>query len=101
MNIARGHGKTGLSQTALAKMGDAGINTISRWETGTYEPTLDDLENLSRALGVRNRCINREKRTMIEIGDSPVADSTLKVAIQAAQDVIDLSTFVVYSKAIY
>jgi len=27
-------------------------NTISRWETGTYEPTLDDLEKLSRILGV-------------------------------------------------
>ena len=46
------YGKTGLSQEALAKMVDVATNTISRWETGTYEPTLDDLEKLSRVLGV-------------------------------------------------
>lgn len=26
-------------------------NTISRWETGTYEPTLNDLEKLARFFG--------------------------------------------------
>jgi transcriptional regulator with XRE-family HTH domain len=50
--LRTGYGKTGLSQEALAKMVDVATNTISRWETGTYEPTLDDLEKLSRALGV-------------------------------------------------
>jgi len=44
------HGKTGLSQEQLAAKVNVGTNTISRWETGTYEPTLDDLEKLSRAL---------------------------------------------------
>jgi transcriptional regulator with XRE-family HTH domain len=47
-----GYGKTGLSQEALAKLVDVATNTISRWETGTYEPTLDDLEKLSRVLGI-------------------------------------------------
>jgi transcriptional regulator with XRE-family HTH domain len=46
------YGKSGLSQEALAKMVGVATNTISRWETGTYEPTLDDLEKLSRMLGV-------------------------------------------------
>jgi transcriptional regulator with XRE-family HTH domain len=46
------YGKEGLSQEALAKMVGVATNTISRWETGTYQPTLDDLETLSRALGV-------------------------------------------------
>jgi transcriptional regulator with XRE-family HTH domain len=46
------YGKTGLSQEALAKMIGVATNTISRWETGTYEPTLDDLERLARSLGV-------------------------------------------------
>jgi transcriptional regulator with XRE-family HTH domain len=46
------YGKTGLSQEALAKMVGVATNTISRWETGTYEPTLDDLEKLARSLGV-------------------------------------------------
>ena len=46
------HGKTGLSQEQLAAKVKVTTNTISRWETGTYEPTLDDLENLSRAMNV-------------------------------------------------
>ena len=46
------YGKEGLSQEALAKMVGVATNTISRWETATYEPTLDDLEKLSRVLGV-------------------------------------------------
>jgi transcriptional regulator with XRE-family HTH domain len=46
------YGKTGLSQEALAKLTGVATNTISRWETGTYEPTLDDLEKLSRVLRV-------------------------------------------------
>jgi transcriptional regulator with XRE-family HTH domain len=46
------HGKTRLSQEQLAARVKVGTNTISRWETGTYEPTLNDLENLSQALNV-------------------------------------------------
>jgi transcriptional regulator with XRE-family HTH domain len=45
------YGEEGISQEALAaKMGVA-ANTISRWETGTYEPTLNDLEKLARFFG--------------------------------------------------
>lgn len=44
--------KHGLSQEQLADEVGVGTNTISRWETGTYEPTLDDLDRLSRALNV-------------------------------------------------
>jgi transcriptional regulator with XRE-family HTH domain len=46
------YGKEGLSQEALAQLIGVATNTISRWETGTYQPTLDDLEHLARALGV-------------------------------------------------
>jgi len=45
-------GETGISQEALATKLGVTTNTISRWETGTYQPTLDDLEQLSRELGV-------------------------------------------------
>jgi transcriptional regulator with XRE-family HTH domain len=45
------YGSAKLSQEALAaKMGVA-TNTLSRWETGTYEPTLEDLDSLARHLG--------------------------------------------------
>jgi transcriptional regulator with XRE-family HTH domain len=42
----------GISQEALAKALDIAANTVSRWETGTYRPSLEDLENLSRFFGI-------------------------------------------------
>jgi transcriptional regulator with XRE-family HTH domain len=50
--LRNSYGKEGISQEALAGMLGVATNTISRWETGTYEPTLDDLDRLSRALGI-------------------------------------------------
>ena len=37
-----------LSQEALAAKVDVGANTVSRWETGTYKPTPEDLDKLAR-----------------------------------------------------
>lgn len=45
------YGEQGISQEALAKAMGVATNTISRWETGTYEPTLNDLEKLARFFG--------------------------------------------------
>ena len=42
----------GLSQEALAKHLKVAPNTISRWETGMYRPSLDDLERLARFFSV-------------------------------------------------
>ena len=42
----------GLSQEALAKQLKVAPNTISRWETGMYRPSLEDLERLARFFGV-------------------------------------------------
>jgi transcriptional regulator with XRE-family HTH domain len=44
-------GGTGISQEALAKALDVASNTVSRWETGTYRPTIEDLERLARFFG--------------------------------------------------
>jgi transcriptional regulator with XRE-family HTH domain len=44
-------GGTGISQDALAKALGVASNTISRWETGTYRPTIEDLERLARFFG--------------------------------------------------
>src|ERR1044072_9077810 len=38
----------GLSQDSLARHLKVAPNTISRWETGTYRPSLEDLESLAR-----------------------------------------------------
>ena len=42
----------GISQEELAKEMKTTANTISRWETGTYKPSLEDLEGLSRFFAV-------------------------------------------------
>jgi transcriptional regulator with XRE-family HTH domain len=42
----------GISQDVLARALDVAPNTISRWETGTYRPSLEDLEKLARFFGV-------------------------------------------------
>lgn len=45
-------GGEGLSQEALAKALGVAANTISRWETATYRPDLEDLDKLARFFGV-------------------------------------------------
>jgi transcriptional regulator with XRE-family HTH domain len=42
----------GLSQESLATHLKVSPNTISRWETGTYRPSVKDVERLSRFFGV-------------------------------------------------
>jgi transcriptional regulator with XRE-family HTH domain len=42
----------GLSQEALAKQLKVAPNTISRWETGTYCPSVTDVERIARFFGI-------------------------------------------------
>ena len=42
----------GLSQESLARSLGVAPNTISRWETGTYIPSVTDLEKITRFFGV-------------------------------------------------
>ena len=42
----------GLSQETLAVNLDVAANTVSRWETGVYLPSLIDIEKLARFFGV-------------------------------------------------
>jgi transcriptional regulator with XRE-family HTH domain len=44
----RGHG---ISQEELAEAVDTTANTVSRWETATYKPSVSDLEKLARFFG--------------------------------------------------
>src|SRR5213594_2770971 len=41
-----------ISQEALAQAVNTTANTISRWETATYKPSISDLESLARFFGV-------------------------------------------------
>jgi transcriptional regulator with XRE-family HTH domain len=42
----------GISQEELAQALKTTANTISRWETATYKPSISDLETLARFFGV-------------------------------------------------
>ncbi len=42
----------GISQEDLARAMKTTANTISRWETATYKPSVSDLENLASFFGV-------------------------------------------------
>jgi transcriptional regulator with XRE-family HTH domain len=44
-------GGTGISQDALAKALGVATNTVSRWETAIYRPTIEDLDKLARFFG--------------------------------------------------
>jgi transcriptional regulator with XRE-family HTH domain len=46
--LREGYPKGKLSQDALATQLGVASNTISRWETGTYKPTPEDLDKLAR-----------------------------------------------------
>jgi transcriptional regulator with XRE-family HTH domain len=67
------YGKKGLSQEELANMMGVATNTISRWETGTYEPTLNDLERLARVLN----------ESILELFPQASTDSPKRVAVDA------------------
>ena|SRR5215216_4398914 len=45
-------GGQGISQEELAKALEVSTNTISRWETATYRPSLEDLDSLARFFSV-------------------------------------------------
>lgn len=70
-------GGKGLSQEALAKALKTSANTISRWETATYKPTLEDLEALARFFGVSILHFFPEER--------PSRDEKVQALLRAAE----------------
>jgi transcriptional regulator with XRE-family HTH domain len=74
-------GGSGISQEALANALHTAANTISRWETGAYKPSLHDLDALSRFFGV----------SILEFfprEDVP-AESKVSALLRAARDLPD------------
>ncbi len=70
------HGN-GISQEALAKELKTTANTVSRWETATYKPNLEDLEALARFFGV----------SVLHFfpGEEPAADERVNALLRAAR----------------
>ncbi len=50
--LRQNYGGKGLSQEALARAMRTTANTVSRWETATYKPSVKDLHSLAKFFGV-------------------------------------------------
>lgn len=48
LELRTNFGGRGISQEELAKAINKSTNTVSRWETATYKPSIEDLEKLAR-----------------------------------------------------
>ena len=75
------NGGKGLSQEALGSELTVTANTISRWETATYHPSLRDLEKISRFFGV--------SVTSLLPGQSVTTDDKVHALLRAAKDLPD------------
>ena len=90
-------GGEGISQEALAKELGVTANTVSRWETGTYKPSIDDLEKLSRVFGVAIL-------TFFPSDDERVSDDMMSALLRAAkqlkpEDIEELHRYAEFRKA--
>lgn len=89
-------GGEGLSQEALARALGLAANTISRWETATYKPSLEDLDKLARFFGVS--ILEFFPREEAEIDDQVAA--LLRAARQLApEDLEELRRYAEFRRA--
>ncbi|MEI2579976.1 helix-turn-helix domain-containing protein [Scytonema sp. PRP1] len=90
------YGGKGLSQEALAKKVGITANTISRWETATYRPTIEDLERLARFFEVSILNFFPSE----EITQNEELTALLRVAKQLPpEDLAELRTYAEFRKA--
>lgn len=71
-------GGRGISQEALAAELKVAANTVSRWETATYQPNLRDLDLLARFFGV----------SILSFfpGEEPSADQKVNALLRSAKE---------------
>ena len=89
-------GVGGLSQEALAKKVGVATNTISRWETGIYRPTLKDLDALARTLNVS---ILKFFPGAEELQDGPIQGLLRAAKDLKPDDINDLRQYAEYRRA--
>lgn len=89
-------GGNGISQEVLAEKLDVATNTISRWETATYQPTIEDLDRLARFFG----------KSVLEFfpDQKPTENEQLNALLRAAKeldpsDVEELRRYAEFRKA--
>jgi transcriptional regulator with XRE-family HTH domain len=89
-------GGKGISQEVLAEKLGVATNTISRWETATYQPTIEDLDKMARVFG----------KSVLEFfpEEKPTEDERLVALMRAAKeldpsDVEELQRYAEFRKA--
>ena len=88
----------GISQQALADALKVASNTVSRWETGTYRPTIDDLEKLARFFG--KRILDFFPKEEVQTERDEKIDALLRTAKQLNdEDVEELRRYAEYRRA--
>lgn len=96
-DLRTNYGGKGMSQEALAKAIDVTPNTVSRWETATYHPALDDLDKLARFFGVSILTFFPKKEE--EVVDAQIA-ALLRAAKQLPpKDLVELRRYAEFRRA--
>jgi len=62
-----------LSQAELAERMDTATNTVSRWETYVYTPSISDIEKLASVLGVESIDFFPERSPAGKVGELLIA----------------------------
>lgn len=88
--------REGLSQEALGQKLDVTANTISRWETATYKPRIEDLDRLARLFNISILEFTPEAQQQ--------PNEPLKALLRAAQDlkqedIMELTRFAEFRRA--
>jgi transcriptional regulator with XRE-family HTH domain len=91
-------GGAGISQDALAKALGIASNTVSRWETGTYQPGLEDIDRLATFFG--KSIYDFFPRGQIDSDRDQRIDALLRTAKQLSdEDVEELRRYAEYRRA--
>ena len=90
------YGGEGISQDGLAEAVGVTANTVSRWETGTYKPKMDDLEKLARFFA-------KPISTFLPVEHQPKENKELAALLSATadlkkEDIDELISFAEYRK---
>src|SRR5579864_8929670 len=81
----------GISQEELAQAVKTTANTVSRWETATYKPSIADLEVLARFFGV--------PMAVFFPGAQPASRANALISATADLDDRDLEEVTLYARA--
>jgi transcriptional regulator with XRE-family HTH domain len=89
-------GEGGISQEQLAEKLDVTPNTVSRWETATYKPDINDLEKLSRFFGISILEFFPQQEAL---HDAPIAALLRAAKDLPAEDIEELRKYAEFRRA--